>query len=82
MGRTGASDDIRCTKDFDEVANGSYFLWVSYGFLIPYHLWDWNIYLHEWLIFMVNVGKYTIHGWVWVSYGFLKHTQSINSTNV
>ena len=21
------------------------------------------IYLHEWLIFMVNVGKYTIHGW-------------------
>ena len=25
-------------------------------------LWDWYIYLHEWLIFMVNVGKYTIHG--------------------
>ena len=25
----------------------------------------WYIYLHEWLIFMVNVGKYTIHG----SYG-------------
>ena len=22
----------------------------------------WYIYLHEWLIFMVNVGKYTIHG--------------------
>ena len=22
----------------------------------------WNIYLHEWLIFVVNVGKYTIHG--------------------
>ena len=21
------------------------------------------IYLHEWLIFMVNVGKYTIHGY-------------------
>ena len=21
--------------------------------------WDWYIYLHEWLIFMVNVGKYT-----------------------
>ena len=25
----------------------------------PYHPWDWCIYLHEWLIFMVNVGKYT-----------------------
>ena len=23
----------------------------------------WHIYLHEWLIVMVNVGKYTIHGW-------------------
>ena len=29
----------------------------------PYHPWDWYIYLHEWLIFMVNVGGiYTIHG--------------------
>ena len=26
---------------------------------------DWYICLHEWLIFMVHVGKYTIHG----SYG-------------
>ena len=26
---------------------------------IPYHPWEWYIYLHEWLIFMVNVGKYT-----------------------
>ena len=25
------------------------------------------MYLHEWLIFMVNVGKYTIHGWYWFS---------------
>ena len=25
----------------------------------PYHPWDWYIYLHEWLILMVNVGKYT-----------------------
>ena len=25
----------------------------------PYHPWDWYIYLHEWLIFMVNVGRYT-----------------------
>ena len=24
--------------------------------------WDCYIYLHEWLRFMVNVGKYTIHG--------------------
>ena len=29
--------------------------------------WDWYIYLHDWLIFKVNVGKYTIHG----SYGFV-----------
>ena len=28
----------------------------------PYHPWDWYTYLHEWLIFMVNVGRYTIHG--------------------
>ena len=28
-----------------------------------YHPWDCYIYLYEWLIFMVNVGKYTIHGW-------------------
>ena len=26
---------------------------------IPYHPWDWYIYLHGWLMFMVNVGKYT-----------------------
>ena len=33
-----------------------------------YHPWDWYIYLHEWFIFMVNVGKYTIHGsYGWVS---------------
>ena len=29
--------------------------------------WDLYIYLHEWLIYMVNAGKYTIHG----SYGIL-----------
>ena len=28
-----------------------------------YHPWGWHIYLHEWLIVMVNVGKYAIHGW-------------------
>ena len=27
--------------------------------------WDWHIYLHEWLLFMAHVGKYTIQG----SYG-------------
>ena len=30
---------------------------------IPYHPWDCIVYLHGWLIFMVNVGKYNIHGW-------------------
>ena len=29
--------------------------------------WDWYTHLHVWLIFKVNVGKYTIHG----SYGFV-----------
>ena len=30
----------------------------------PYHPWDERyIHLHEWLIFMVDVGKYTVHGW-------------------
>ena len=29
----------------------------------PYHPWDERyIYLHGWLVFMVNVGIYTIHG--------------------
>ena len=28
----------------------------------PKDPWDWYIYLHEWLIVMVDVGKYTIHG--------------------
>ena len=28
--------------------------------------WDWYNYLHEGLIFMVNVGKYTIHEFQWV----------------
>ena len=27
----------------------------------PYHPWDWYIHLHDWLVCMVNVGKYTIH---------------------
>ena len=30
---------------------------VAEVFHSPYHPWDWHIYLHEWLIFMVNVGK-------------------------
>ena len=33
------------------------------GLRFPYHPWDWYNYLHEWLIFMVNGGKYTIHGY-------------------
>ena len=32
----------------------------------------WYIYLHEWLIFMVHVGKYTVHGYHgWYIYLFL-----------
>ena len=36
----------------------------------PYHPWDWYIYLHEWLTFMVNVG--ITHGW----YEQWKHTHT------
>ena len=35
---------------------------VGFPLPIPYHVW-YIIYLHEWLIFMVNVGIYTMHGW-------------------
>ena len=36
------------------------------GRCFPNTMYVWHIYLHEWLIFMVNVGKYTIHWMVWV----------------
>ena len=29
---------------------------------VPRCGWDWYVYLHEWLKFMINVGKYTICG--------------------
>ena len=31
--------------------------------ILPHRIHVWYIYLDEWLIFMANVGKYTIHGW-------------------
>ena len=35
-------------------------------FFIPYHPWDWYIYLHEWLIFVAN-GRQIYHRWMlWV----------------
>ena len=37
----------------------------------------WYIYLHEWLIFMGNVGKYTIHGF----YGHGKKIHHVPGTN-
>ena len=33
--------------------------WGKWEIGYPFHPRDWYIYLHEWLIFMVNVGKYT-----------------------
>jgi hypothetical protein len=36
------------------------------GYVIPYAPWCWNIYLHDWAILGVNVGKYSIHG----AYGY------------
>ena len=47
---------------------------LNRNFLFPYNPypkdpWDWYIYLHEWLIFMVNAGKYTIVPWMlWVTF--------------
>ena len=47
------------------------FLWVVFlyndppvdsFFPYPEDPWDWYIYLHGWLTFMGNIGKYTIHG--------------------
>ena len=36
----------------------------------------WNIYLHDWVILVVNVGKYSIHG----AYGYQR--VGMNHTNV
>ena len=35
-----------------------FLLWIS----IPDVPWCWNIYLQNWVILVVNVGKYSIHG--------------------
>ena len=35
----------------------------------------WYIYLHDWVIYEVNVGKYSIHG----SYGMCKKTIQLHS---
>ena len=32
--------------------------WTDEGTWPMTHLWEWYIYLHEWLIFMASVGKY------------------------
>ena len=39
----------------------------------PYHPWSWRIYLHEWLIFMVNVGRYTLPYMDAMGYINMKH---------
>ena len=48
--------DARCNS---EVSDNSYIPWRIHGTIV-------YLPIHEWLIFMVNVGKYTIHG----SYGY------------
>ena len=43
----------------------------------------WYIYLHEWLIFMVNVGKYTIYGsYTWILWVGLKFKCTLPETNI
>ena len=51
--------------DLENIKKSS--LWGSECSISQLDPWDWIIYLHEWLMSMVNVGKYTIHG----SYGKL-----------
>ena len=42
--------------------------WKLYELILAYHYihypdapWCWNIYLNDWVILVVNVGKYSIH---------------------
>jgi hypothetical protein len=37
-------------------------LQMEFFLIIPDAPWCWNIYLQNWVIFGVNVGKYSIHG--------------------
>jgi hypothetical protein len=37
-------------------------LQMEFFLIIPDASWCWNIYLQNWVIFGVNVGKYSIHG--------------------
>ena len=60
------------------LSGGTTYIALVLDLSFPYHPWDWYIYLHEWLIFIVNVAKYTIHG----CYGFnynMKNTTSLFS---
>ena len=41
----------------------------------------YGIFTYIWLIFMVNVGKYTIHGWYEKSF-FVEVAKNINQTDV
>ena len=42
-------------------------LQMEFFLIIPDAPWCWNIYLQNWVIFGVNVGKYSIHG----AYGYI-----------
>lgn len=41
------------------------FSWQIFGSLLTHMLQTWNIYLHEWLTFIVNLGKYSEHWSIW-----------------
>ena len=49
-------------------------LTIRIGLDIPMDRWHWYTYIHEWLIFMVHVGEYAIHG----SYGDSKGSSLSN----
>ena len=61
-------------------------IFVSFGHVFWYTLkkpmtdpWDWNIYLHEWLILMVNVGDIPVR---WILKGYLQFlSQTLQTKN-
>ena len=39
-----------------------FYMYKDYDVIISHRIHVWYIYLHDWVIYGVNVGKYSIHG--------------------
>ena len=67
-----SSDSLKVDSYIQNRGFGCFWPFTS----IPYHPWDERyIYLHEWLILMVNVGKYNGMG---IIIGFRRSTEKKN----